>query len=64
MVLAACLWLLAWLFAGVVIAAAWAVMRGHGAALAVLLAAAFAAVVLALVRRGAVVTKYRSGPAP
>ena len=47
MVLAACLWLLAWLFAGVMIAAAWAVMRGHGAALAVLLAAAFAAVVLA-----------------
>jgi hypothetical protein len=45
--LAACLWLLAWLMVSIVIAAAWAVLRGHGAALAVLLAAAFAAVVLA-----------------
>jgi hypothetical protein len=38
---------LAWLFVSVMIAAGWAVLRGHGAALAVLLAAAFAAVVLA-----------------
>jgi hypothetical protein len=45
--LAGCLWLLAWLMASIVIAAAWAVLRGHGAALAVLLAAAFAAVMLA-----------------
>jgi hypothetical protein len=45
--LAVCLWLLAWLFVSVMTAAAWAVLRGHDAALAVLLAAAFAAVVLA-----------------
>jgi len=45
--LAVCLWLLAWFMASIAIAFGWAALRGRRGALAVLVAAGFAAAVLA-----------------